>query len=100
MAVGRKNSAGISLGPWQVWQGVQNNISYRGHRCGYFADAEGSPIYIMRQIYTLSEMELGALMDAYPGRDVVTITNGREMDREQPGEFILPKTKIFKAGSL
>lgn len=54
----------------------------------------------MRQIYTLSEMELGALMDAYPGRDVVTITNGREMDREQPGEFILPKTKIFKAGSL
>ena len=109
MAVGREDTAGdgpnavttqVALGPWRVWFGLQYNISYRGHRCGYFAEAEGSPIFIMCQIYTLSEAELGKLMDSHPGRDVVLLTNGKEMDEEQPGEFILPKTKIVKAGSL
>ena len=103
MAMGRQDTPGDDIGPWEIVASnrvPQLKVSYRGNRCGHFAVKDGSPIYLMRQIMTLTESELGQLMDAYPGRNVVLLTNGKAIEDEGPGEFILPKTKVVKAGTL
>lgn len=104
MAMGREDSTidgqAVAFGPWQVRRGKRFYVKYRGHAVGHFALKEGEAIFLLRTIYTLSESELGQLMDRYPGRQVVAVINGKEMDEEGPDEFILPRTRIYEPGEL
>lgn len=107
MAVGRENSSGdgqasgaLKFGPWSISRGKRFRIQYRGHNVGHFDLKEGNPIFLLRTIYTLSESELGQLMDRYPGRQVVAVINGQEMDEEGPGEFVLPVCRVYQPGEV
>ena len=98
--MGREESTGVresvTLGVWEMRATeLMFQLFYRQHFVGhgYFDSDEW---FINRTIHTLSESELGNLIDQ-TGRAVVLLQNADEMAED---EDALPKTKTIRPGDI